>query len=72
MLELNENKCASVLRVKEHWKFAAGKTKERKSGQSLIRSLSLVKFYFLTSLSEEKNLPKQYILTDIFFQTNKI
>jgi hypothetical protein len=55
MLELNENKCLAVLRAKVQRKFAAGQTKSDKlikfgSGPSLLSSLLLVKFYYLTQV----------------------
>jgi hypothetical protein len=53
ILELNENKCLAVLRAKVQWKFVAGQTKADKLikfayGHSLVSSLPLVKFYYLT------------------------
>ena len=53
MLELNEDKWLAVLGAKVQRKFAAGQTKADKmikcaSGQYLLSSLPLVKFFYLT------------------------
>jgi hypothetical protein len=55
MLELSENKCLAVLRAKAQRKVPAGHMKANKllkfaSGQSLLASLPLVKFYYLTQV----------------------
>jgi hypothetical protein len=59
MLELNEQKCLAVLRAKVQRKLASGQTKSDKliqfaSGHSLLSSLTLVKFYYLTFKENEQ------------------